>query len=100
MAELKPSLLLAKKTPYNFVLVARGANTTLLLSRKTIPAKQVQEAKTRTEGGKVYHGVLRVRDGDYVFQMEGKAPASLGNVVRSCIKRDAGLAVSVVVLAG
>ena len=100
MAELKSLLLLAKKTPHNFVLVANGANTTVLLSRKAIPPKQVQEAKSSAEGGKVYYGVVEGREGDFVFKIEGKAPSGLENIVRNCIKREAGIAVSVVIEAG
>jgi hypothetical protein len=94
--ELAAALKQARKVPQRFVFVSKGANEgMLLLARKSVPTKEVSEARKKVGGGIIYRGRCGGDDGKLVFEVPKEPPATLANQLRNLIRRDAGLTLPV-----
>jgi hypothetical protein len=96
-AKLKTLLLAAKAKSCNFVLAMKGTDLALILSKRTISAAQMKEAKTRTDGGKVYVGVLEGGSDGFNFKVADKMPGSTSGLLKKYIKQETGLSIAAVV---
>jgi hypothetical protein len=89
--QLTEALKQAKRGPMRFAFVIKGpAEGKLLVARKTIPAKEIAEAKKELGGGKVYRGRCEGEMGALVCEVAQEPPATLAKQVKALITRDAG----------
>jgi hypothetical protein len=92
--QLKTLLNAAKRKPCNFVLAAKGSDVALILSRKTIAAALVKQAKTKAGGGKIYIGVVQGGSDGFTFTSPRQVPGGVTKAVRQYIKRETGLTIA------
>jgi hypothetical protein len=89
--QLADALKQAKRGPMRFAFVVKGpAEGTLLVARKSIPAKEIAEAKKELGGGKVYRGRCAGEMGALVCEVAQEPPATLAKQLKGIITRDAG----------
>jgi hypothetical protein len=89
--QLADALKQAKRGPMRFAFVIKGpAEGKLLVARKTIPAKEIAEAKKELGGGKVYRGRCEGEMGALVCEVAQEPPATLAKELKGIITRDAG----------
>jgi hypothetical protein len=89
--QLADALKQAKRGPMRFAFVIKGpAEGTLLVARKSIPAKKIAEAKKELGGGKVYRGRCEGEMGALVCEVAQEPPATLAKQLKALITRDVG----------
>src|SRR5688572_5073721 len=94
--KLVKSLRQAKTTPMFFAFVAKGANDgALIVSKKKIPVKEINEAKAESGGKKVFKGRCQGEDGKMVFEVAKEPPGTLAKQLKTVIHRAAGLTMMV-----
>ncbi len=95
-SKLLTSLRLAKKQPMYFAFVAKGATDgVLIVAKKKIPVKVINEAKAESGGRKVFRGRCQGEDGLMIFEMAKEPPNTLAKVLKKVIKVSAGVMMQV-----
>jgi hypothetical protein len=98
--QLATALKQAKTVPQCFAFVAKGASEgKLLLARKSVPAREVADARKALGGGLIFRGRCGGDDGKLVFEVPKEPPSTLANQLRALIRREAGLTLPVEVRA-
>jgi hypothetical protein len=101
MAEEKDTKLVtalrqAKQQPMLFAFVAKGASEgALIVSKKKIPIKEINEAKQETGGKKVIRGRCVGEDGKMVFEVAKEPPSTLAKQLKKVIQESAGMMLQV-----
>ncbi len=94
--KLKTALRLAKQQPMRFAFVLAGQGEGILIvSKKKIPIKEVNEAKSESGGKKVFRGLCQVIDGKLVFDVAKEPPSTLAKTLKAVIHEKVGIILKV-----
>src|SRR5690242_17303880 len=94
--ELAAALRQAKKLTMYFAFVAKSASDgVLLVKKKKVPLKEINEAKKATGGKKVFTGRCIAGDGTLIFELPKEPPSTLAKQLKTTIKQDAGMMLAV-----
>ena len=94
--KLATALRQAKQTPMFFAFVAKGSTEgVLIVAKKKIPAKEINEAKAESGGKKVFRGRCTYEDGKMVFEMGTEPPGTLAKQLKAVINEAAGMMMQV-----
>src|SRR5688572_22156050 len=90
--KLVTGLRQAKTSPMFFAFIAKGATDgALLVAKKKIPMKEINEAKAACGGKLVFQGRCVSEEGKMVFEMAKEPPGTLAKQIKTIIHRDAGM---------
>lgn len=90
--QLASALRQAKKMPMNFAFVMVGSSDgVLMVSKKKIPMKDINEAKAESGGKKVMRGRVQFIDGQMVFETSKEPPSTLAKQLKKVIQANAGM---------
>jgi hypothetical protein len=92
-ADLLAALKQAKMKKMFFAFVPKGTDGKLLISKKKIPPKVIQEAKKEIGGGMPVTGKCFGEEGTMVFLVAKPAPPALTAAVKKVARRDSGLTI-------
>jgi tetratricopeptide (TPR) repeat protein len=95
-AELSSALKQARRAPMRFAFVAKGPSEgKLRLAKKSVPAKDVAQARKDLGGGLVWKGRCFGEEGLLIFEVPKEPPATLAKQLKTIITRDAGMTLKV-----
>lgn len=95
-AKLATALRQAKQQPMFFAFVPKGTiDGALLVAKKKISTKEVNEAKAEIGGKKVLRGRCVGEDGKLVFELAKEPPGTLAKQLKKVIHESAGMMMGV-----
>src|SRR5262245_38221666 len=95
-AKLAAALKQARSGPMFFAFIAKGAtDTVLLVGKKPIPPKEVNEARSSTGGKLIAKGRCHAEEGKMIFEVGKEPPPTLANQLKATIQRSTGLTMNV-----
>jgi hypothetical protein len=91
-SKLVTALRQAKGAPMFYAFVAKGTSDgVLLVSKKKIAVKEINEAKAASGGKLVFRGTCTGEEGKMVFNLPKEPPGTLAKQLKTVIHRDAGM---------
>src|SRR4051812_27283119 len=91
-AKLATGLKQAKLAPMYFAFIAKGANDgKLLVAKKKIGAKEINDAKEEVGGKQVFKGRCFGEGPKMIFEVPKEPPGSLAKQLKTIIQQDAGM---------
>lgn len=95
-SKLVAALRQAKTMPMYFAFIAKGTTDgVLLVAKKKISVKEINEAKAASGGRLVFRGRCGGEEGKMVFDVPKEPPSTLAKQIKTVIHRDAGLTMNV-----